>query len=43
MSILQNFPRDPLEQPEYYCRVCDTPIDKDGICDSRACLKADML
>lgn len=31
------------EEKEYKCTICDTPIDKEGLCNSRACLEADMM
>ena len=34
----------PFEKEDvYYCNVCDTEINHEGICNSTACFKADNI
>ncbi len=34
---------NPDTEDVFYCAVCDTEIDTEGLCKSRACFEADML
>lgn len=39
---MEDFNYLPEEETEYTCNVCETPIDKPGVC-SYKCYKVDMM